>query len=328
MRLIILDQVPITIGQTAEQTAERTFSLVELAEQWGYERYWFAEHHGTRGLGSSAPEVWMAAAAARTKTIHVGSGGILLPQYSPYKVAAQLRQLETMFPGRIDGGIGNSPGGPERIRAALAYGHTEGIAMFWEKVDALSKWIQGGRHKEVTVSPKPASTPNLFILGLGERSAIEAGRRGLGFVHGRFIEPGRGRLAHAAYRQAFKGKGKPDALTAVFIICGETDEHAEELAKTQDLWLLRTEKGLDSRVPTSITAASAQLSEQDRARIQANRKRMIIGGPETVKRELEKIANETGCDQFLVLTNIDDFDEKCRSYERLVKATKSIISAD
>ncbi|XOQ12773.1 MAG: hypothetical protein ACFWTY_01995 [Shouchella clausii] len=105
MRLSILDQVPITIGQTAEQTAERTFTLVELAEQWGYERYWFAEHHGTRGLGSSAPEVWMAAAAARTKTIHVGSGGILLPQYSPYKVAAQLRQLETMFPGRIDGGI-------------------------------------------------------------------------------------------------------------------------------------------------------------------------------------------------------------------------------
>lgn len=105
MRLSILDQVPISVGQTAEESIAQTMQMVQKAEKLGYERYWFAEHHGTKGLASSAPELLMAAAAAQTTRIHVGAGGILLPQYSAYKVATQLKQLQAMFPGRLMEGL-------------------------------------------------------------------------------------------------------------------------------------------------------------------------------------------------------------------------------
>lgn len=178
-------------------------------------------------------------------------------------------------------------------------------------------WIQNIRHQTISASPQTQKPPQLFVLGLGENSAIEAGNRGLGFVHGYFIKPDRGIEAHEAYRNSFK-KGlldKPEALTAVFIVCGETDEHAELLAQSQDWWLLQTEKGLDSRVPNGAT--SKRLTDKELERMQVNRKRMIVGSPMTVKKQLDKLSGTIGSDQFLVLCNIYDFKEKMRSFERL-----------
>ncbi len=317
VRLSILDQVPISAGQTAEESIAQTMLLVQKAEIWGYERYWFAEHHGTKGLASSSPELLMAAAAAQTARIHVGSGGILLPQYSAYKVASQLKQLQAMFPGRIDGGVGRSPGGTEKIRFALANEKKAELDLFWQKVDDVVEWIQNKRHNMISASPQTQEPQQLFVLGLGENSAIEAGNRGLGFVHGYFIEPDQVIAAHEAYRNSFKTGllKRLEALTAVFIVCGETDEHAERLAKSQDWWLLQTEKGLDSRVPKG--AGSKRLTNKELERIKVNRKRMIVGSPMTVKKELDKLSARIGSDQFLVLCNIYDFKEKMRSFERL-----------
>ncbi len=322
LRLNILDQMPIPTNLTAETLAIQTTYLVQKAEQWGYERYWFAEHHGTKGLISSSPELWMASMAAKTTTIKLGSGGILLPQYSSYKVASQLNQLAVSFPGRIDGGLGRSPGGTEKIRRALANNKESELNQFWDKVDDVINWTQNHAYNGITASPFPQTPPDLFVLGLGERSAIQAAERGLGFVHGYFIQPERFKEAHLAYQKAFnRQKFKaPEALTAVFVVCGESDEHAEKLAESQDVWLLKTEKGLDSRIPAAIPN---RLTENDKNRIHLNRNRMIVGSLATVKEKLNRLSEQANSDQFLVLCNLYDFNERVRSYERLANLITS-----
>ncbi|MDQ0270618.1 LLM class flavin-dependent oxidoreductase [Cytobacillus purgationiresistens] len=317
MRLSILDQIARPKEKTVEETMAETLDTVSYAEELGYERYWFAEHHGTKGMTSSSPEIMMAAAASRTTSIHVGSGGILLPQYSPYKVAAQLLQLQSLFPGRIDAGVGRSPGGNERIRLALSDGKENQLSKYPEKLEELIRFLEGNKGLQAT--PRTEEAPALFSLGLGENSAKLAAQLGIGYVFGHFIHPDRGQEAHQKYRDNFISgmMRNPHALSAIFIICGESDEHAEELAASQDLWLLRTEKGLDSRIPSIEEAQSMKLREEDKKLIQKNRRRMIIGSPKKVKEELSAVTERYQNDEWLVLTNVYDYKEKRRSFERL-----------
>ncbi|MEC1154011.1 LLM class flavin-dependent oxidoreductase [Cytobacillus horneckiae] len=317
MRLSILDQIPRPKGKSVEETIAETLTTVAFAETLGYERYWFAEHHGTKGMTSSSPEILMAAAAARTTTIHVGSGGILLPQYSPYKVASQLLQLQSLFPGRIDGGVGRSPGGNERIRLALSDRRENQLGEYSEKLEELIRFLKGNKGLQAT--PRTKDAPTLFSLGLGENSAKLAASLGIGYVFGHFINSTRGQNAHKVYRENFTAgwMDSPQALSAVFVICGESDEHAEELAASQDLWLLRTEKGLDSRIPSNEEAKTVKLREEDKKIILRNRRRMIIGDPKTVKEQLNILADKYQSNEWLILTNVYDFEEKRRSFERL-----------
>ncbi|MBB6451124.1 luciferase family oxidoreductase group 1 [Geomicrobium halophilum] len=319
MRLGILDQIPKSKGRSAEETVAETLATVQYAEKLGYERYWFAEHHATKGMLSSSPEMMMAAAASRTGSIHVGSGGILLPQYSAYKVAAQLLQLQALFPGRIDAGVGRSPGGAERVRSALADGKENQPAEYPDKLEDLARYINGEQVKGVRATPRTEEAPALYSLGLGENSAELAASLGVGYVYGHFINPARGQAAHDIYQQQFTSgvMRSPHALTAIFIVCGESDEHAENLAISQDVWLLRTEKGLDSRVPSVQEAKFAKRTKQDQKKIKENRKRMIIGGPHTAKEELKRLAERYQNDDWLLLTNIYDVEEKRRSFERI-----------
>ncbi|QDI92361.1 LLM class flavin-dependent oxidoreductase [Salicibibacter halophilus] len=320
MKLGILEQMPTPKGKTAEDTVKETISLAQYAEQLGYKRFWFAEHHATKGMASSAPEIMMAAVASRTKQMHVGSGGILLPQYSPYKVAAQLLQLQALFPGRIEAGVGRSPGGGERVRSALADGKENQLSAYPEKLETLVRYVHGQQSNGVRATPRTSTPPSIYSLGLGENSAEVAARLGVGYVYGHFIEPTRGQAAHQIYRQQFApgNLNAPHALTAIFVICGASDAHAEELATSQDMWLLRTEKGLDSRVPSVEEAKAAKKTERDQQKIQENRRRMIIGGPETVRKQLCYLSDLYHNDEWLILTNIHDFHEKRRSFERLI----------
>ncbi|QQK79070.1 LLM class flavin-dependent oxidoreductase [Salicibibacter cibi] len=320
MKLGILEQMATPKGKTAEDTVEETLDLAQHAEAIGYQRFWFAEHHATKGMTSSAPEIMMAAVASRTTRLHVGSGGILLPQYSVYKVAAQLLQLQALFPGRIEAGVGRSPGGAERVRSALADGKENQLNDYPEKLEALASYVRGQSPKGVRATPRTNAAPPVYSLGLGENSAEIAARLGVGYVYGHFIAPTRGEAAHEVYRQQFTpgSLSVPHALTAVFVICGESDAHAEELAMSQDMWLLRTEKGLDSRVPSVEEAKAAKKTERDQQKIKENRRRMIIGGPDTVREQLSYFSERYHNDEWLILTNIHDFQEKRRSFERII----------
>lgn len=321
MKLGILDQMAQPKGIGAEETARRTIEMAQAVERFGYERYWFAEHHATKGLASSSPEIMMAAVAAKTNRMKVGSGGILLPQYSAYKIAAQLSQLQALFPGRIEAGVGRSPGGGETIRALLADGKPNQLADYPEKLTDLITFLN--RDGKVQAAPRTESGPSLYSLGLGENSAKLAAELGIGYVYGHFINPARGEAAHETYREYFRPGylDQPRERSAIFVICGETDEHAEELAISQDVWLLQVEKGLDSRVP-SVDEAKTKTkswSKDEQKQMHKNRERMIIGGPQKVKNELLRLSERYQCDDWLILTNIYSFDEKIHSYQRMME---------
>ncbi|KKK33806.1 hypothetical protein WN59_09320 [Salinicoccus sediminis] len=319
MRIGILDQMPQPKGWTAEETATGALEMARHAENMGYGSYWFAEHHATRGMVSSSPEIMMAAAAARTESIKVGSGGILLPQYSAYKVAAQISQLESLYPGRIEAGVGRSTGGGEFVRKRLADFKHNQMGDYPEKLEALTGYLN--KEGQVRAAPRTEGKPELYALGLGENSAEMAASLGIGYVFGHFIKPDRGEASFETYRRNFKPGllASPKAKACVFVVCGEDDEHAEHLSASQHIWLLNVEKGLDSQVPDVKTAQKrmASLNEKEKESVGKNRKRMIIGGPEKVKRELDHFSEIYQCEDWLLLTNLYDWEEKRKSFERV-----------
>ncbi|MCD7033574.1 LLM class flavin-dependent oxidoreductase [Metabacillus sp. GX 13764] len=327
MKLSILDQVPVRKGSSPEQSLNESIEMIQLAESLGYKRYWFAEHHSTRGLASSAPEILIAAAAAATKKIRVGSGGVLLPQYSPYKVAETFRQLSALYPGRIDLGLGRSPGGTEKVRLALTDGHKKSMTDFQRQLNDLIFFLTDTLPPDhpsygIKAAPSASILPELFLLGLGENSARLSGSKGAGYVFGHFIKNERGERAHGLYKEVFASSpfhDSPSPITAIFIICADTEEKAEELAMSQDLWLLRVEKGLDSRIPDYEEAASYPYTESDREKISHNRRRMVIGSPETVKKQLLELKDAYQAEEFMVLTNVYSFEDRKNSYKLLSK---------
>lgn len=321
MRLGILDQMPQPKGKTAEETAAHTIEMARHAEDIGYESYWFAEHHATRGMVSSSPEIMMAAAAAQTETIKVGSGGILLPQYSAYKVAAQMSQLESLFPGRIEAGVGRSPAGGEFLRKRLADFKPNQMEEYPEKLLDLANYLN--REGRIRPAPRTTEKPELYALGLGENSAELAAETGVGYVFGHFIKPDRGEASFKTYREKFRPGllPAPKAKACVFVICGEDDAHAEQLAASQHVWLLNVEKGLDSRVPDVAEAEERMnsLSEKENEKVEQNSRRMIIGGPERVKKTLDHYSEIYHCDDWLLLCNLHDWGEKKKSFERVIE---------
>ncbi|MDQ0206679.1 LLM class flavin-dependent oxidoreductase [Alkalicoccobacillus murimartini] len=328
MKLGILDQVPLSKGQSVSDRMDETIKMATIAEELGYTKYWFAEHHGTKGMLSSAPEIIMAAVAASTKQIRIGTGGILLPQYSPFKIAEVSKQLESLFPGRIDIGVGRSPGGTPALRKALVDGEPRSLEEFDRQLEDLIHYIRdtlprNHAYSGVKASPQVETPPPMWLLGLGENSAIQAAKQGIGYVFGHFIKSARGRQAFEAYRSNFipnEWSQAPQMLTAIFVVCAETDEQAEYLAKSQDLWLLRVEKELDSRVPSSEEATEYKYTDEDQTRMIHNRTRMIVGSQETVRRELVKLSERYGMDEFLILCNLHSAKDRIQSYRLLAEA--------
>lgn len=325
IHLSILDQAPVSKGESPVTTLQHSIELAQLSEQWGYKRYWFAEHHSTKGLASTAPEIMIARIAAHTSTIRVGSGGVLLPQYSPFKVAETFRQLEALYPNRIDLGVGRSPGGTTKTRLALTDGVKKRLTEFNRQLQDVSYFLTdslpaGHPYAGIKAAPLIDTVPELWVLGLGENSARRAAHQGIGYVFGHFINPERGENAFRVYRESFRPSAhfsSPAALFTIFVICAKTDEEAEELALSQDLWLLRVGKGLDSRVPSIEEAKAYHYTESDKNQIRENRKRMVIGSPSTVKQQLLELTERYETNEIMVLCNVFDFEAKKESYEHL-----------
>ncbi|PPA70694.1 LLM class flavin-dependent oxidoreductase [Jeotgalibacillus proteolyticus] len=326
MKLGILDQIPLPKGTTVSQTLESTFSLAKEAERLGYSRYWIAEHHNTNGLLSAAPEILMTGILSKTSSIQVGSGGILLPQYSPLKVAEVFKTMEAMFPKRINLGIGRSPGGTERTRKALTDGRENNLSEFPKQTDELIGFLHNQLPKThpyrmVKVTPRPGEAPPLWILGLSPSSGKLAGERGLGLVFGHFINPDKWEETLLTYRDSFKAVSdfdKPHIIVCVFVVCAPTLESAEELAKTQDRWLLGIEKG-DSQIPSLEEVNSRETTPEEKKKILSNRRRTIIGTPEMIREKLEELSVKYGTDEFLLITNIHGQKERLQSYQLIAE---------
>jgi luciferase family oxidoreductase group 1 len=328
LKLSVLDQSVISKGSSGKDALSNTVKLAKLTDELGYTRFWVAEHHNSNGMAGSSPEVLISHLASNTKRIRVGSGGILLPQYSPYKVAENFKLLETLFPDRIDLGIGRSPGGSPATRMALTDGLRRSLNEFPRQVRDLQGFLgnslaEDHPYQEVRAFPSPETLPEMWLLGITHRGARVAAENGTAFTYGHFITPVNGKRAIDYYYEHFQPSpllSKPRVNVCIFVVCAPTQEKAEELALSQDLWLLAVGSGGDTRIPSVEEAKARALSAEDRAKVLENRKRIIIGTPQKVRDDLLRLSEKYRTDEFMIIANVYDFQEKLRSYTLLAES--------
>ncbi|TFJ94359.1 LLM class flavin-dependent oxidoreductase [Lentibacillus salicampi] len=328
MKLSVLDQSPISRGAGPEEALDHTLKLAEITEKLGYTRYWVAEHHNTNGLASVSPEILIARIASVTNTIRVGSGGVLLPQYSPYKVAENFKLLEAMFTERIDLGIGRSPGGSQDTQMALLDSIHKDMSEFPRQLHDLQGFLHNTLPKDhtyrlVKAAPRTNTVPPMWVLGLSERGAANAAEIGAGFIFGHFINPEKGQAAMETYRSEFQASldfAEPASAVCIFVVCADTEAEAEKLATSQDKWLLNIAKGADTKVPSIEEVQKRTYRQEELEIIKKNRNRAVIGTPEQVKAKLERLSDVYQTDEFMIITNIYDFDARVHSYRLLAEA--------
>jgi len=328
MKLSVLDQSAISKGNDARVALQNTVRLAQVTEELGYTRFWVAEHHNTIGVAGSSPEVLISHLASRTRKIRVGSGGVLLPQYSPYKVAENFKLLATLFPNRIDLGVGRSPGGSLETRMALTDGVRKSLNEFPRQVEDLRGYLtnqlpENHSYHGVNAYPHPTVLPEIWHLGISPRGARVAAKNGTAFTYGHFITPENGKEAIEEYFHRFQPSpllAKPKVNVCVFVVCAPTKEQAEERVLSLDQWLLAVEKGLDTHIPSIEEAKTMPVTNEDRMKIMKNRKRMVIGTPKHVKAELQRLSEIYQSDEMMIISNIHRFDDKLESYTLLAEA--------
>lgn len=328
VRLSVLDQSPIREGGTAADALNESIELAQHVEALGYHRYWLAEHHGSEGLAGPSPEIMITRIGAETSHIRVGSGGVMLPHYSPYKVAENFRLLETLFPGRVDLGIGRAPGSDFATSRALAYGSKIGAEYFPNMIQDLNGFLTDSTPADhplgqVKARPKIDNIPPIWLLGSSDYSGAYAAHFGLAFSFAHFINPVGGEQVMQAYFEKFQpSPGVPEPLgnIGVFVVCAETEAEAERIAKTRDLQRLRADQGYHGPMPSIEEAEAYKYSPPEQQRVDYNRARTILGDPVQVKSQLLELADRYDVDELVVLTNVYNFADRKRSYALLADA--------
>jgi len=324
----VLDQSPIRTGGTAALAVAETVELAQACERWGYHRYWLAEHHASRGLAGSTPEVLLAHVAARTSRIRVGSGGVMLSHYSALKVAENFRMLETLYPGRIDLGIGRAPGSDPRTARALAHGPGAlGIEHFPAQIADLLGYLKndlpdGHPFRGVRAMPDGPTVPEMWLLGSSDEGAVLAARFGTAFAFAHFIADEGGVEATRDYIARFRPGvlEAPRAAVAAFALAADTEAEALRLAKSRDLWITRLYTGRPGAFPSVEEAEAYPYTEHELAIIRHARRRTIAGAPEQVRERLLALASEYGAAELIVVTIAHDFKARLRSYQLLAEA--------
>jgi luciferase family oxidoreductase group 1 len=326
--LSVLDQSPISEGSTGGDALRNSIDLAQRAESLGYHRYWIAEHHATPMLASPSPEALIGPIAARTSTMRIGSGGVMLPHYSPLKVAETFSMLAGLFPGRIDLGIGRAAGTDPLTTFALQRDRRQGAPDdFPEQLQELRGYLDASLPADHPFSgvanlPGRPEGPELWLLGSSPQSAIWAGELGLPYVFADFINSEGVHIA-ALYRDRFIPSARlrePKVIVATWALCADTQEEAERLATSSRmaLSLLRT-TGKTMPVPT-VETAMRYLEEPAGSLPIARRRRMTIGTKETVRDGLEAIAGDYGAEEVMVVTITHSHEARKRSYELVAEA--------
>jgi luciferase family oxidoreductase group 1 len=336
--LSVLDQSPIRAGGSAQGAFAETIALAKAADRLGYHRYWLAEHHNTRSFAGSAPEVLMARVAGETQRIRVGSGGIMLPHYSPLKVAEAFRVLETLYPSRIDLGLGRAPGGDQITAAALQAGPKAwGIETFPQQVNLLrhyleesagiAQWPDDHPYKHVHAMPRGDGVPSMWMLGSTAYGGILAAELGLPFCYAHFISrEDDGPDICAAYRERFKPRFEGDApriAVCVFVLAADTEAAAERLSMTRNLWVMQLLANQAGGFPHPDAARDRDFSEPEKMLMARIAARGIAGTPDRVRDGILSAAASYGADEFFCLTITYDFADRLRSYELIAKAFAS-----
>lgn len=335
MKLSALDQSPIRKGGTAADAVKETIALAKACERFGYARYWLAEHHNTTSFAGSTPEVLIARVAAETSHIRVGSGGVMLPHYSPLKVAENFRMLETLYPGRVDLAIGRAPGADGRTSIALQAGpqawdvgvfpqQAALLRHYLEESAGLAAWPADHPYRHIHAAPRGPGMPEMWMLASSVNGAVYAAELGLPLSFAQFISPdASGPEAAELYRKQFKPHAqgdRPRVSVAVFALAAESDEEAERLCATRNLWVMQLLRNQAGPFPSPEEALAYPYAAEDRMLIRGIASRGITGTAERVKLGLERLAAEYGAEEVIVLTITYDFAARARSYELIAAA--------
>jgi luciferase family oxidoreductase group 1 len=327
LRLSVLDQSPVRPGATARQALQETTQLAQLADRLGYTRYWVSEHHNTTTLAGPAPEVLLAHLGAHTQHIRLGSGGVMLPHYSALKVAENFKMLEALHPGRIDLGIGRAPGADRLTAYALNPRNQFKEEEFIEQLVDLQAYLRDERtpetiHERVQATPQIDTQPALWLLSSSGQSGEFAAQLGMGFTFAQFINPSGGPAAVRAYRQQFRPSPElaaPEAGVALFVLCADTEEKANALAKAMLMQLLRFEQGVRGPYPTAAEAAAYEFGPLEQTRLRHHQARVVSGTPAQVREQLTSLAAAYEVDELILTSITADFADRIRSYELLAE---------
>ncbi|HEY8122926.1 MAG TPA: LLM class flavin-dependent oxidoreductase [Myxococcota bacterium] len=332
LRLSVVDQAPVRKGGTAADALRESLALAERADALGYERYWVAEHHSLPGIASTSPEILIGQIAARTRAIRVGSGGVMLTHYSALKVAENFRMLESLFPGRIDVGLGRAPGSDQRTAAALAYpGPMRDVRHYPEQIDDLIGFLADDLppahpFRGIHAGPTPGGMPEVWLLGSGIDSALLAAERGLPFSFAHFFgaHAGNGPAIVNAYRERFvPSRWCPEARVhvGVMALCAPTEGEARHHAASLRLSRLDLARGVHAGTPSPEEALAYPYSPAELAYLAANTTDPIVGDEAQVTARLEEIATAYGTRELGIVTICFDFAARLRSYELIASAS-------
>lgn len=328
MRLSVLDQSPILSAGSPADALHATLALAKRADQLGFHRYWLAEHHNMRGLADPCPEILVASVAAATRNIRVGTGGVMLPYYSPLKIAEVFRMHEALYPHRIDLGMGRAPGADRMTANAINAQAFDDMDRFPQQVMDVLGWLdrtlpQEHPYASVQAMPSGVSSPEVWLLGSSDYSGALAAYLGLPFAFAHFINAHGGEDVARAYRRDFRAslrRSTPQTMVCVFVICAETDARAQQLALSIDHRRLLMATGREGPVASVAEAQAFAYTERDRTIIERERARAIIGTADRVKTRLLEIVAAYAADELMVVTITGDYASRTRSYELLAGA--------
>jgi luciferase family oxidoreductase group 1 len=327
VKLSVLDQSPVIAGHSAAQALAQTIALAKRVEALGYARYWLAEHHAIAALADPCPEILLARLGAETKTIRIGTGGVLLPYYAAFKVAEVFRMLEALYPGRVDLGIGRAPGGDARTARAVGGGRFPDAENFpqqvWELANHLDRTLpQDHPDHGVRLQPEGVTAPEIWLLGSSDYSGLLAAQLGVRFAFAHFINAHGGDAVMRAYKERFQpGRdAQPHTLLCCFVICAQTDEEAERRAKVVDYRRVEMAYNHDTPVPTLEQALARSYTERELEYIRQQRARLVHGSPARCKERLLALAEQYSADELMVITITGSYETRLESYELLAEA--------
>jgi luciferase family oxidoreductase group 1 len=323
LQLSVLDQSLARAPDQASVALQETLHMAQWCEQLGYTRFWVSEHHAFPSVAGSAPEVLLAALGAATSSIRIGSGGIMLPHYSAYKVAEVFSLLANLYPGRVDLGIGRAPGADMATAVALATDGRPKFDAFPALTAKLSDYLWSDNTSPI-VSPRPPEKIPLWMLGSSPDSAVLAAQRGLPYNLGLFINPQADARLIGWYKSHFQPSAQwaqPYAILTLSVFCADTEQQAAALQLTYDLNLFRFFTGQSNgQSMTPQEALDYPIGPHERAFIASRENSRAAGTPQQVRQKIEQLAALHHADEVMAVTNMYYFEDRKRSFELLQKA--------
>jgi luciferase family oxidoreductase group 1 len=324
LKLSVLDQSVSLAGSSEDAAIRDTVSLAEHCERLGYSRFWLSEHPGLPTIVGSAPEILMAAIAARTSRIRIGSAGVMLPHYSALKVAEQFRVLEALAPGRIDLGVGRAPGGDMRTARALNPNAAMAAEDFPVQVRDLQAWTSAGRHEGITAHPLGPHAPEIWILGSSDYGAQLAAHFGLPYAFAYFFTDGQGaEQAIALYRRLYQPSERhpePQATLCIWALAAASDDEARHHALSRDRWRLDRGRGVLGPLQSPAEIAARGFTAAEEQGLAGMRARAFVGSTKTVSERIAELVEAFELDELVINTWTHDPSVRRTSYALLAEA--------